>query len=161
MSDFNRIPNRLAHLIAEIQDLIAEARRSRPVDGSPDSPLGGTRCYCQGIASSIGGLFMAAFGDAEPDLSHKDCRLEEAAQRIGLDTSELKALQETRQAYEELELRIQRLENRATPEQQRAVVNTIEDLQIHRHTQELFESLLHSHQNSRRRDTPQPGLERF
>jgi hypothetical protein len=150
------VDGRVVQLVSEIVTLAAEARLAR---GPRDRPLIGIRCYCQGVVNSIGAFFMAVADDGELDLSCKEGHLAEVARMVGLYSRDLKALRETRCAYKELEYRLRVLENCATPKQQRDLFNTTEDLQIHGHTRELFQSLLHSRRNLHHADAMSPGQE--
>ena len=135
---------RVEQLITEIKGLTAEPRHADLPGHSQDGPLESVRRYCQGVAGAIGGFFSAVFGHAEPKLDRNDAHIAEVARKIGLDVEELKSLQETRHAYEELDRRIGNLENTATPEQQETIAHTAENLDLHSRTREWLESLVHT-----------------
>ena len=133
---------RIAQLNAEIQQLSHETPETSPEKQSPHGALGGMRSYCQHVVSAIGSFFMAVFGHAEPNLDSKEAHVEEVKHKINMDTQELKMLQQTRQAYQELDQRIAGLEQSAAQEQQDAIHSRTEELQIKEQTQQLFQSLI-------------------
>jgi hypothetical protein len=138
---------RIEQLIAEIRGLALEPRDAGEPLHAHKGPLDDIRRYCQGVIGAIGGFFSAVFGHAEPTLDRPDARTAELAKKIGIDVEELKSLQETRRAYEELDRRIGNLENTATPEQQQTIAHTAETLDLHSRTKEWLESLVRSLEN--------------